>query len=278
MGAFAGIADVQGMDAYSGACAPTQLSVLKTLPLQYPYFYLRNARDNHVPLTFWGYSQLYEGNPKFLDADASDAIPPGGLTWDYQAHQNELVAQIAQVVLSGSKGMMTFQTEGAELRAFNTSLVAQTMRSIRTVSDIVRVGDIAAVGFTLSAGSTLNKEVMVETILAPPATDAAPGAPARLLVAVVNTDASGYSNLLCHVGVSKHWTFKKHTIDALALHLGTAPQLGAASNWREAIGGALVPLSDVGVAANGTDVVLSQIALDDQLVARWLVADVELIT
>ena len=66
------------------------------------------------------------------------------------------------------------------------------------MSDIVRVGDIAAVGFTLSAGSTLNKEVMVETILAPPPADAAPGAPARLLVAVVNTDASGYSNLLCH--------------------------------------------------------------------------------
>ena len=37
------------------------LPVIKTLPLQYPYLYLRNARDNTMPLPFWGYSQLYSG-------------------------------------------------------------------------------------------------------------------------------------------------------------------------------------------------------------------------
>merc|ERR550514_68298 len=46
VGAFAGIADIQGSDAYSAACAPTMLAVTKTLPLQYPFDYLRNARDN----------------------------------------------------------------------------------------------------------------------------------------------------------------------------------------------------------------------------------------
>ena len=59
VGAFSGIADIQGSDAYAGACAPTMLPVIKRLPLQYPYYYLRNARDNHAPGVFWGYAQLY---------------------------------------------------------------------------------------------------------------------------------------------------------------------------------------------------------------------------
>ena len=62
VGAFAGIADIQGIDAYAAACAPTQLAVNKRLPLQYPYYYLRNARDNHAPNTMWGYSQLVHWN------------------------------------------------------------------------------------------------------------------------------------------------------------------------------------------------------------------------
>merc|ERR1719324_93361 len=44
VGAFAGITDIQGSDAYCAACAPTMLEAAKTLPLQYPYFYLKNAR------------------------------------------------------------------------------------------------------------------------------------------------------------------------------------------------------------------------------------------
>ena len=64
VGAFAGIADIQGIDAYAAACAPTQLAVNKRLPLQYPYYYLRNARDNHAPNTMWGYSQLVHWNVK----------------------------------------------------------------------------------------------------------------------------------------------------------------------------------------------------------------------
>merc|ERR1712185_737085 len=83
VGAFAGIADIQGSDAYCAACAPTMLAAVKKLPLQYPYYYLRNARDNHAPGVFWGYAQFY-----------SDA-------WSYQADAPELIAQIGQTLLSG---------------------------------------------------------------------------------------------------------------------------------------------------------------------------------
>ena len=164
---------------------------------------------------------------------------------------------------------MFFETQATALAAEAPALVAQTVHAIRTVRETIRLGDIDALAFTVS--STLNKQVMVETIVAPPATGGAPG---QLLLAIVNTDASGYSNLLCHVDLSRHWKFKKHTIDTLALHTSSMPQIASISNWREAIGDKIVPLTDVAVNATGADVVLSQIALDDQLVARWLLADV----
>ena len=37
VGAYSGITDVQGSDAYCAACAPTIVPVIKQLPLQYPY-------------------------------------------------------------------------------------------------------------------------------------------------------------------------------------------------------------------------------------------------
>ena len=58
-------------------CAsPSRLLQVRTLDLQYPYFYLRNARDNHAPNSMWGYSQLLFSG------------------WPYQADSNEIVAQV----------------------------------------------------------------------------------------------------------------------------------------------------------------------------------------
>ena len=94
--------------------------------------------------------------------------------------------QIAQTVLSGSKGLMLFQTYHEVISRTNMSLVRNTIHAMRTVSEAIRTGDIGGVGFTVS--SKLNEEVMVETILSP----------TQLLVTVINIDAKGYSNLLCH--------------------------------------------------------------------------------
>ena len=33
----------------------------------------------------------------------------------------------------------------------------------------------------------------------------------------MSTDASGYSNLLCHVYVSDHWNFVDHTVSAITI-------------------------------------------------------------
>tara|TARA_B110001452_G_scaffold78678_1_gene64211 strand:+ start:2647 stop:4527 length:1881 start_codon:yes stop_codon:yes gene_type:complete len=246
VGTFAGITDIQGSDAYSAACAPTMLPVTKTLPLQYPYFYLRSARDNHAPGVFWGYSQFY-----------SDA-------WGYQADAPELIAQIGQAVLSGSKALMLFQYSHEKMQGHKVDDLKAALAAVRAVGHVVREGDVGGVSFSTSA--TLNQQVMVETIRSPE----------QLLVAIVNTNADGYSNLLCHSDVSKHWTFKKYTIDTLTLHLSTAPDVATLSNWREPTGkdGELVPVSGVKVSVDGSQVKLEGIELDDDVPMRFLVADV----
>ena len=171
--------------------------------------------------------------------------------------------QIAQTVLSGSKGLMLFQTYHSVLSTTNTSLVRSAIQSVRAISETVRVGDIEGLGFNVS--SRLNEEVMVETILSP----------TQLLVVVINIDAKGYSNLLCHVDVDRHWTFRRHTLRSLTLDLTSAPQVRGLSNWREVVGGQMRQPSGVHIGSHTVGTVsLDSMELDDQLVARFFVADV----
>ena len=190
----------------------------------------------------WGYSQLY-----------SEA-------WSYQADAPELVAQIGQVVLSGSKAMMLFQANLKEADGHKLSTLRDALRNVKVLGEEIRIGDIGGASFTSS--STLNKDVMVETILTPE----------RLLVAMVNTDASGYSNLLCHTGTFKHWRFKKHTVDKLTITL--PPGATKLTNWQEARKGELTSVKDVSFSSSSTDVELKKIELDDDMPMRLLVADV----
>ena len=166
------------------------------------------------------------------------------------------------MVLSGSKALMFFQSDHAIFAKTDTSLIGRAIKSVRTVSEIIRTGDIAAVGFALAAASA--GKATVETILSP----------TQLLVTILNTNAKGYSNLLCHADIARHWDFVNHTVSTLQLHLSTAPQILNVSNWREAFGDRLIPLTGVAVSGTVGEVVLSRIALSDQLVARYFVADV----
>lgn len=272
VGAFAGITDIQGSDAYAAACAPTQLAALKDLPLTYPYAYLRNARDNTIPLPMWGYAQLFNGDKVLAPGPDAGAAGSGGrgprgvagdapptLGWSYQPNNNEIVAQIAQTVLSGSKALMLFQSEHVILSQVDASPIAQAIASIRTVREALRVGDIAAVGITASS-----QDVLVETVLTP----------STLVLVVLNVKASGYSNLLCHVDVGKHWSFSAQTVGSLSLNLGTAPQMANVTNWREAVGDKLVPLGRASVAGTAGTITFTNVELDDVQVARYFVADV----
>ena len=136
------------------------------------------------------------------------------------------------------------------------------IQSVRAVGTIVREGDVAGIAFDTS--SKLNKEVMIEVIRSPE----------QLLVAIVNSNGSGYNNALCHTGISKHWKIDKHTIDSLDLDLSSAPDVSKLGNWQEAVNGKLVPLAGVTVSNTGSIVSLSGIDLDDTMTVRFLVADV----
>ena len=94
------------------------------------------------------------------------------------------------------------------------------------------------------------------------------------MLAVVSTNAEGYSNMLCHVGTSKHWKFKDHTIQTLSLDVTAAPGVAKLTNWQEATENGLVPLSDVAVRGEAGQVVLSGISLESKITTRFFVADV----
>ena len=76
--------------------------------------------------------------------------------------------------------------------------------------------------------------------------------------------------------MEKHWKWSKHTIGSLALDLRSAPQLRSVSNWREVVGDELRAPAAVRIGGSGREVTLSQIEMDDEMVARFFVADVSL--
>ena len=174
------------------------------------------------------------------------------------------VRAIAEIVRTGDIGAVAFSVSSV----LNKQVVVEMRTRARTVSHTrKRASERASDGTEVGAGmegSRILKQVMVETILSP----------TQLLVAVINTNANGYNNLLCHVGTSKHWNFERHTINTLTLNFDATPQLQNVTNWREAIDGQLQPLAGVQIDGTANGVTLSNIALDNVLVARFLVADV----
>ena len=246
VGSFAGITDIQASDAYCAACAPTMLAVVLPLPVDYPYKYLRNARDNHAPLPFWGYGQLY-----------SDA-------WTYQPNTNEIIMQLGQAVAAGSKGLMFFQSYAKFLsQKKSVGDIGSALKSILAVGQVIHQGDVAGLG--VSTSGTVGKDVLIEVIRSPE----------QVLVVVVNIHASGYSNLLCHtVILDGHWKINDLHLDSIDLDLTTAPDVSGLGNWGEAKDGALQPLSDVTVSTSGGKVTLSGIDVHSDMPLRLFVADV----
>ena len=246
VGSFAGITDIQAADAYCGACAPTMLAVVLPLPVDYPYKYLRNARENHAPLPFWGYGQLY-----------SDA-------WSYQPNTNEIIMQLGQAVAAGSKGIMFFQSY-AKFMSQKKSVgdIGSALKSILAVGQVIHQGDV--VGLGMSTSGTIGKDVLIEVIRSPE----------QVLVVVVNINAAGYSNLLCHtIILDGHWKINDLHLDSIDLDLSAAPDVSGLENWREAADGNLQPLSDVTVSTSGGKVQLSGIDVRSSMPLRLFVADV----
>lgn len=190
-GTFAGITDVQGVDYYVGACAPHITLATQTMRLQGSFDYLKNTRNNHMPLPAWGYSQGF-----CVDCWNGNQLKPG-----------ELIVQLASVFAAGHKGFMMFQSDVREEGNDSWKKGGQIIRTFGTVSEYLRVGDLMEHGVTWDQDHGPSQVSVIH-------------APDALVVVVISWNGSGYNDLLCYTKISGHWNFKKLSLLAPSLGYG----------------------------------------------------------
>lgn len=191
VGSFAGSTDIQGMDFYAAACAPHITQFGTHPPLRGPYDYLRNARNNHMPLPTWLYSQGLSGG--------WDKHTIG--TAHVQADPQELLVQALSVVAAGGKGFMWFQStmDEATYAPPRWDAMAQAGWTIRGVRAFLREGD-------LTGAATTDANAIVEAIRARDA----------IVVPLVALETTtGPTDLGCAATVTEaqvvHWTLADQT-------------------------------------------------------------------
>jgi len=244
-GVFSGVTDVQGIDYYVAGCAPTVTPVTQTLQLQGSHDYLRNERDNHMPLPMWGYSQ--------------------SLTKDWQAlpSASEIITQIASAYLAGSKSLMLFQIDDKFIGETEFTQVGNVLKSFALVGESIRTGDIG--GALVSSSDDGGKSSMIEVVAAPNNT---------FVVIVNNFDASGYNGLLCHTYVGDHWKFKSHTVDSIQAKVRGATGFVPTKidSFNEIVAGERVPspasFGGVSFDASSRTLSLSSVKLDSTTTVR----------
>ena len=247
IGTFAGITDISSTDFYVGACAPHVTIAVSKTQLRGAYDYLRNNRNNHMPLTSWGYSQAFE-------------IWRTGIGVETTVNAGEVTLQIASVVAAGNKGIQLFQTmvslHTTHGDAWNAA--SEMLSNIVAVRELLRVGDAEGAIFTKDDS---DKESLVSII-------AAPGK--KLVVVAINLNADGYDGLVCYTGLKNHWKFHPHTIKNLNIQLPA--QFSGASNITvdESTGGALKPAGEKH-SLKGGELTISGIELGTEVTARIFV-------
>jgi hypothetical protein len=195
VGAFAGMADVQGHDFYVAACAP-HITVWGTHPpIRGAHDYLHNARLNHMPGTTWFYAQgLHSGWNK------SGVLG----TVHVQPDPQEILLQAFSVLTAGGKGIMWFQTELAEADHAppRWQAISDANWMIRAVRSFVREGD-------LTGGAASDADTLVELIRSRRA----------LIVPIVNLKATssptdaGCGAAFLTESLVPHWILEERDVD-----------------------------------------------------------------
>lgn len=190
VGTFSGIADIQGIDYYIAACAPHITADGAPIQLLGAYDFLRNTRENQMPLPTWQYAQgLHSGWNLNRDTQVFRRQPA----------PQEVIFQAFSAMAAGAKGLMWFQTSQEEAAAAPESwaAVGASNRAFRAVRRLLREGDLS------EQATVLEGEVLAKTI----------AAPAGIALPVLNlrttsevTDALCLRNALFPDQVP-HWTF-----------------------------------------------------------------------
>jgi hypothetical protein len=152
IGSFAGMSDIQGMDVYIGACAPHITQWGEHPPVRMPFDYLRNARNNHMPLPTWLYTQ---------------GMSPA---WSTQPVASEITVQAFEAIAAGAKGLMWFQAnlEAAETHPDTRDAIRDANRLVGALREELRVADpTGAAGTSLhddTTEATSDSPVLVEQL------------------------------------------------------------------------------------------------------------------
>jgi hypothetical protein len=157
VGSFAGMADIQGIDFYTAAGAPHITAFGTHPPLRATFDYLRNTRNNHMPLTTWMYTQglspVWNRRPLL-----------GGDEFSVQPDPQEILAQGMMAIAAGAKGLAWFQVNQEEARKApeRWQAIADVSSMVRAVRPWLREGDV-------TGAATSDSNTLVELIHAPDA-------------------------------------------------------------------------------------------------------------
>ncbi|NQW62953.1 MAG: hypothetical protein HQ461_08995 [Deltaproteobacteria bacterium] len=190
VGTFAGIADIQGIDYYISACAPHITEDGAPIQLLGAYDFLRNTRENMMPLPTWQYAQgLHSGWN----------LTRGTEVFHRQPAPQEMIFQAFSAMAAGAKGLMWFQTSLDEAAAAPRSweAIGDSNRAFRAVRKLLREGDLS------QQATVLSGEVLAQTITAR----------AGIVMPLLNTNTtSSVTDALCLRNALfpeevPHWTF-----------------------------------------------------------------------
>lgn len=142
-GMFAGVADLQGMDFYTSACAPHVTDFGAAPPLRGAYDYLRAAVRNQQPGPTWLYTQ-------------------GLGNWPAQPSPSEARVQALSVVAAGGRGLMTFQTPLDLARDWPETwdALSSLNQDLRGIRGLLRVG-------APTSGARADGKAIVEALRVP---------------------------------------------------------------------------------------------------------------
>jgi len=261
VGSFAGMSDVQGMDLYAAACAPHITSWGKHPPLRGPFDYLRNARDNHMPLPTWLYAQGLSPvwNKKALI---------GGDVIHIQPDPQEILAQAFMVAAAGGKGLMWFQVNQDEAahKPARWEAIRQANQVFRALRDLLREGDpigTASVATNLPSSDPDQADpALVEVIRAP---DALVVIVVALAASAKPTDLSCGGALLSE-SMAPHWVLKSQL---LSLDVRVPTDLAAVDAF-EVRPGQVVD-AGAGLSVEGRHVTFTGVPVDNTTPYRVLV-------
>lgn len=156
IGTFAGMADIQGIDFYTAAGAPHITAFGNHPPLRATFDYLRNTRNNHMPLTTWMYTQglspVWNRSSLFGDG------------FSVQPDPQEILAQGMMAIAAGAKGLAWFQVnqKEADKAPERWQAITDLNSMVRAVRPWLREGDV-------TGAATSDADTLVELIHAPDA-------------------------------------------------------------------------------------------------------------